>query len=109
MHLILGYARTSPTKEKERKAGKDTRTERKGNEEEEIGRECRWKKYFVITILIPENSGTVEWAYRSAGFPLVSINPRIVVAFNYRDPSLVGRLLFESRRWPKEFLQPVER
>ena len=110
MHLILGYARTkADEKRKRRKQERIGADGTKGKREKEIGSERRWKKYFVITILIPVNSRTVEWAYRSAGFPLVSINLRIVVVFNYRDPSLVGRLLFESRRWPKEFLHPVER
>lgn len=64
-------------------------------------RECRWEKYLNNNYTYPEEFEIVEWAYRSAGFSRVSINPRIVVAFNYRDRfRFVGRLLFErgSRR-----------
>lgn len=62
-------------------------------------RECRWEKYLSNNYTYPEEFEIVEWAYRSAGFSRVSINPRIVVAFNYRDRfRFVGRLLFEPRR-----------
>lgn len=62
-------------------------------------RECGWEKYLSNNYTYPEEFEIVEWAYRSAGFSRVSINPRIVVAFNYRDRfRFVGRLLFEPRR-----------
>lgn len=65
----------------------------------------RWKKgmerekYLSNNYTYPEEFEIVEW---SAGFSRVSINPRIVVAFNYRDRfRFVGRLLFEPRTWPR--------
>lgn len=82
----------------ETKVGKVT-VERKKNE----WRRVQMREVFCSNYTYPEEFRTVEWAYRSAGFLRVSINPWIVVAFNYRDPSLVGRLLFESRRWPRNF------
>lgn len=57
------------------------------------------EKYLSNNYTYPEEFEIVEW---SAGFPRVSINPRIVVVFNYRDRfRFVGRLLFEPRTWPR--------
>lgn len=56
----------------------------------------------------PEEFEIVEWAYRSAGFPRVSINPRTVVAFNYRDRSLRRPpVVRASRRWPRNSCNQV--
>lgn len=65
-------------------------------------RECRWEKYLSNNYTYPEEFEIVEWAYRSAGFSRVSINPRIVVAFNYRDR-------FRFRRPPVVRASKVER
>lgn len=78
--------------------------------EKGMERECRWEKYLSNNYTYPEEFEIVEWAYRSAGFPRVSINPRTVVAFNYRDRfRFVGRLLFEPRRWPRNSCNQVRR
>lgn len=57
------------------------------------------EKYLSNNYTYPEEFEIVEW---SAGFSRVSINSRIVVAFNYWDRfRFVGRLLFEPRTWPR--------